>query len=133
LDEWLWDHRIADIRNVWLYGRSTFAHLLIGAVFCTAAAWIVGVTHRSHRRIVVPIFLVTVVMNQMAEFLPAVLNAAVSNEAWRKLGLDLLFVRLPPLLAGIYLVREEAPRAAGATCPAGRGFGPQASPDSRLG
>ena len=54
IDYWLYRLGIADIRDVWLGGYSVVAHLMIGGTFSILAGFIVGVTHRRHRRIVVP-------------------------------------------------------------------------------
>jgi hypothetical protein len=110
LDGWLYRRGIADIQEVWLAGYSTVAHVVIGGTFSALAGFVVGITHRGHRRIVVPAFFALVLLNQSMESVPALVAAGLSAgavSAWSKLALDLTFIRVPILLAGLLLVRDR--------------------------
>jgi hypothetical protein len=106
LDTWLSRFQIANIHDVWLSGYSVVAHLIIGGTFSSLAGFVVGVTHRRDRRIVVPIFFGAVLLLQSVEVVPEMIAAGPERD-WRKLLLDLTFIRLPILVSGLFLVRDR--------------------------
>jgi len=108
LDDWLFARGIADLRPFWPDPRRPIFHFSIGGGVNALAGWIVGRLHREHRKTLVPLFLLSVLLYDLTQLLPEAMESLKPGHGrfWGIVTLDLLFMRLPILVAGVWGVRD---------------------------